>query len=148
MNGTSTCGSLGARMRPVRGARPALVTLFLCTSAVGCCARSGLEVEPPVSVDAGSRRDAPPARDAFSPFDVPPECRVDSDCDDDATCSDERCDDGACIRERHPERCDDGIYCDGPETCAPGPGGFGSGCLGGAPVACADPIECTLDACD
>ena len=34
------------------------------------------------------------------------------------------------------------------ETCAPGPGGFGSGCLGGAPVACADPIECTLDACD
>lgn len=122
--------------------------LVLCAAAAGCGARSGLEVEPPPpSFDAGLGRDAP-ARDARTPFDVPPECLVDLDCDDDASCSDDRCVDGVCVHERHDERCDDGLFCTGPEICAPGPGGPGGGCLRGAPVVCGDRIECTLDACD
>jgi hypothetical protein len=125
-----------------------LALLFLFASVAGCGARSGLELLPPEpGLDAGSRRDAP-LRDTFTPFDVPPECRADGECDDGASCSDDRCDDGRCVHERHDERCDDRVFCDGPEICAPGPGAPGSGCLAGAPVACADAQACTLDFCD
>lgn len=39
--------------------------------------------------------------------------------------------------------CDDGLYCNGMETCDPQ-----NGCQAGTPVACADGISCTVDACD
>lgn len=123
---------------------------LLALALFGCGARSALEVEPGEPgprLDAGIRRDAP-ARDTFTPFDVPPECRTDFDCDDGATCSDDRCEDGFCVHVRHDERCDDGLFCDGAEICAPGPGAAGSGCLPGAPVACADAQACTFDFCD
>ncbi|MEE9609165.1 MAG: S8 family serine peptidase [Myxococcota bacterium] len=38
--------------------------------------------------------------------------------------------------------CDDGLFCNGPETCT---GGI---CQAGAPVACSDGVSCTLDSCN
>jgi hypothetical protein len=52
------------------------------------------------------------------------------------------------VHERHDERCDDRLFCDGPEICAPGPGAPMTGCLAGAPVACGDGVVCTADVCD
>lgn len=40
--------------------------------------------------------------------------------------------------------CDDGFYCNGPETCDIGTGN----CLPGIPVDCTDGVACTIDACN
>lgn len=39
--------------------------------------------------------------------------------------------------------CDNGVYCDGAETCDPV-----FGCVAGTPVTCNDGVSCTLDSCD
>jgi hypothetical protein len=39
-------------------------------------------------------------------------------------------------------QCDDGIFCNGAETCVAG------GCVAGTPPSCGDSIACTTDACD
>jgi hypothetical protein len=38
--------------------------------------------------------------------------------------------------------CDDGVFCNGAETCSNG------SCLSGTPPACADAVDCTVDRCD
>jgi hypothetical protein len=45
---------------------------------------------------------------------------------------------GPCAR---PEDCDDGLVCNGRETCV------GGRCVPGMPIACADDLECTIDMC-
>jgi subtilisin-like proprotein convertase family protein len=40
------------------------------------------------------------------------------------------------------EDCDNGLYCDGVETCGPG-----GGCVPGTPISCDDGVSCTADSC-
>jgi len=64
-------------------------------------------------------------------------------CDDGIPCTDDTCDAlGACIHTV--KNCDDGLYCNGIETCNPSTGV----CLSGTPVDCDDSDPCTIDACD
>lgn len=95
-------------------------------------------------------------------------------CDDDATCTDDRCDGpaDACVYEPRDARCDDGVACT-IDSCNPSvtdePTGCAStaddsacssdyctvgvtcdptaGCVGGSPRDCSDGTPCTVDAC-
>src|SRR5687767_11836059 len=47
------------------------------------------------------------------------------------------------------DECDDGLFCNGAERCAPGTTGAGAdGCVAGEPELCDDADECTVDTCD
>lgn len=65
------------------------------------------------------------------------DCCSDADCDDGDLCTTDSCSlTGACVFA--PVTCtDNGLFCDGPETCDPVTGACVSG-----PVACADPLLC------
>ncbi len=71
-------------------------------------------------------------------------------CDDGITCTTDSCDDTtrSCIHTPSNAACDDGLYCDGVETCDPVNGAPGTGCVAGTPVNCEDGIACTTDTCD
>src|SRR5438876_508775 len=70
-------------------------------------------------------------------------CNSDVDCNDDLACTDDRCDVGthACS---HTDTCDDGVFCNGVETCNPSTGK----CDRGTPVDCSDHDVCTMDSCN
>ncbi len=65
-------------------------------------------------------------------------------CDDGVACTADRCDEtaGGCVHEPRNGACDDGLYCNGAETCS------ASGCAAGTAPACDDANACTTDACD
>jgi hypothetical protein len=63
------------------------------------------------------------------------ECATDEDCEDDISCTVDTCVAGACAHEPSDDLCQDGLACNGQETCDPN-----SGCEGGDPVLC-DPGE-------
>ncbi len=64
-------------------------------------------------------------------------------CDDGNACTiDDVCGEGEC--EGTPVVCDDGVFCDGLETCQAGTGD----CVDGTAPSCDDGIVCTADACD
>lgn len=67
------------------------------------------------------------------------------DCDDGVDCTDDYCDTvmDECVSEAFDGLCDNGVFCDGEETCDPQ-----MGCQAGEAVDCDDGIECTADACD
>ncbi len=95
---------------------------FVLASALSGCGLL-VDLDPPddagsvPSMDAG-RADGGAGMDAARPDAGPPaECREDSDCDD-------------------------GLFCNGAESCALGL------CEGGAAVVCDDGIDCTIDRCD
>lgn len=51
----------------------------------------------------------------------PPGCKVDDDCNDDNVCTDDTCNaDGTCSYENNTSKCDDGIFCNGADTCISG----------------------------
>lgn len=62
---------------------------------------------------------------------VPP-CTVDSDCDDASPCTTDTCTNNVCIYT--PIQCDDGLFCNGLETCNESTGQ----CQGGAAPQCND----------
>ena len=64
-------------------------------------------------------------------------------CDDDVACTiGDACDDsGACGGDPSDARCDDGLFCNGPEFCH-------GGCVQGAPPTQSDGLDCTDDLCD
>lgn len=66
------------------------------------------------------------------------------DCDEAHECAPEVCDDltGTCVSDPDDEACDDGVFCNGPETCGV------DGCVAGVAPACDDGNDCTLDRCD
>jgi hypothetical protein len=71
-------------------------------------------------------------------------------CDDGRSCTQDACSDSLADCTHTPQNlaCDDGLYCNGAETCSV-TGPTPSGCLSGTPPACAsDGIACTVDACD
>ncbi len=98
------------------------------------------------SVDAADgAKDGP----ADAPDDADPSlggpCVDDKQCDDKIACTTDRCD-GTLKRCRYTgdaTLCDDGVYCNGQETCL-----AGLGCGHGAPVTCSDSDPCTIGQCD
>ncbi|MBN1772140.1 MAG: hypothetical protein JXB32_12810 [Deltaproteobacteria bacterium] len=72
-------------------------------------------------------------------------------CDDSIDCTHDSCDTGldACAHSPDDTLCDDGAWCNGPETCDPAPpGDISPGCRRGTPPDCSDGIICTDDGCD
>jgi hypothetical protein len=67
------------------------------------------------------------------------------DCDDGVACTVDACNEAtdACDHAADDALCDNGLFCDGAETCDPA-----LGCLAGTPVDCGDGIGCTVDACN
>ena len=70
-------------------------------------------------------------------------------CDDNRSCTQDTCSEAIkfCLHTAVDAACDDGLFCNGVETCnaaAPAP----TGCSVGLPILCAsDGISCTVDAC-
>ncbi len=64
-------------------------------------------------------------------------------CDDGEPCTvDDVCAGGSCAGGT-PKKCDDGLFCNGEESCT-----LGVGCVGGEPPLLDDNIPCTSDSCD
>jgi len=63
--------------------------------------------------------------------------------------SDARLPDGATPQCRGDVECDDGLFCNGAETCDPANAAANTmGCVLGALVDCIDGVDCTADSCD
>jgi hypothetical protein len=71
-------------------------------------------------------------------------CEDDGQCNDDVTCTVDRCDLDLqrCRFVPDDSGCDNGVYCDGAERCD-----GRDGCVAGDVVACSDNISCTIDVC-
>ncbi|MGE3675040.1 MAG: hypothetical protein AB7K71_35555, partial [Polyangiaceae bacterium] len=71
-------------------------------------------------------------------------------CNDNIGCTTDRCDEGtdSCKAVANDTFCDDGVYCNGAETCATNGAGDVNGCLVASPVVCNDNVGCTDDVCD
>ena len=66
-------------------------------------------------------------------------------CVDGIGCTTDSCDEGAdeCVFSPHDIACDDGVFCNGAETCD-----SAVGCVAGLAPTCDDGVGCTADACD
>lgn len=73
-------------------------------------------------------------------------CSDSASCDDGNPCSVDSCDpSGVCVHAPGPAgACEDGLFCDGAETC----NSLGFCQASGAPRSCDDEVECTIDDCD
>lgn len=78
-------------------------------------------------------------------YQTPTTCTSDADCDDGIPCTVDLCDpdEGTCTSTPDDALCNDGLFCNGQETCAPA-----SGCQAGTPVQCNDTVSCTSDTCN
>jgi len=67
------------------------------------------------------------------------------DCNDDVSCTVDSCNEAndLCVHTVSDKRCDDGLWCNGAETCDPG-----DDCQAGTPIDCGDGVSCTIDVCD
>ncbi len=67
------------------------------------------------------------------------------DCDDGVRCTVDRCDADVdeCVHEPDDALCDDGLFCNGMETCD-----AVRDCQAGTPPSCDDGVACTTDSCD
>lgn len=75
----------------------------------------------------------------------PPLCTSDASCDDGVACTIDTCNlgNGICSHTPDDEVCDNGLYCDGVESC-----NATLGCQAGTAIDCADDITCTVDTCN
>jgi hypothetical protein len=74
------------------------------------------------------------------------ECATDTDCADDDPCTvGEACGEGFACVPGTPKVCDDGVFCNGVESCD---SLAIEGCVAGTPVSVDDGVDCTDDACD
>jgi len=66
-------------------------------------------------------------------------------CDDGVSCTVDSCNEVTDVCDYVPDNglCDNGLYCDGVETCDPL-----LGCQASTPVICDDGVECTVDSCN
>lgn len=73
------------------------------------------------------------------------------DCNDGLSCTDDSCDEGndQCVNEPVESRCNDGLFCNGIESCSPGadPQTNPTGCTV-VGTNCLDLLACTDDSCD
>ncbi|MBT4165679.1 hypothetical protein HOE04_01425 [archaeon] len=65
-------------------------------------------------------------------------------CEEDCGCSGEtpHCSSGNCVECERPSDCDDGLYCNGVESCVDG------SCVDGSVINFDDRVGCTMDSCD
>jgi hypothetical protein len=125
--------------------------LFLILALVVGCGR-GNEADPfapgptgaggeggsgDVNAGAGGEGSPPPLAGAEP-------CNDDSQCGDGIDCTVDSCDlkRGRCVHAPDDSVCDDGVYCDGVETCD-----ATLGCQQGPVVSCSDAYACTIDTC-
>ena len=75
----------------------------------------------------------------------PTGCTSNADCDDGIDCTTDTCDvpTGTCTNTPDDSVCDNGVFCDGTETCDPA-----NDCQGGTPPDCDDGVSCTIDECN
>lgn len=64
-------------------------------------------------------------------------------CNDNLDCTIDSCENGGCLHEPDDSKCDDGLFCNGTETCS-----SVDGCENGAPPLLDDGVDCTVDSCD
>lgn len=71
-------------------------------------------------------------------------CLDDAQCNDGFDCTSDSCDPdfGRCRNEPNDAACDDGVYCNGVETCS-----ATLGCRAGPVVTCSDNDNCSIDTC-
>ena len=72
----------------------------------------------------------------------PNSCEADLECEDGDACTVDVCGEGGTC-ESSPLECDDGLFCNGGETCD-----SAMGCVAGTPPALDDGVGCTDDSCD
>jgi hypothetical protein len=97
-----------------------------------------VDTSPDTVVD--SPTDAPDAE-----TDAPVPCTVPADCDDGNPCTTDHCHEVAlvCVHaDADGNLCDDGLWCNGIDTCQ------GGECVEGEPVTCEDPNPCVVGECD
>ena len=76
-------------------------------------------------------------------------CTYTSTCDDGFACTNDYCMGTAgCMYFAQPAFCDDGLFCNGVETCNPATGDPITGCKAATVSACYDGLPCTGDACN
>ena len=120
--------------------------LLLLFTLAGCGARTG--IPEPIVRDAASTLDASvhdaSMIDAWRPdsgLDAAPDCRRDADCDDRVPCTHDTCTAvGTCMHTTDDALCNDGLFCNGVETCSL------AGCVAGQ-TQCIDAVDCTDDSC-
>jgi Tol biopolymer transport system component len=115
-----------------------------CNGTESCVAGACLPGVPPVCDDG-----APCTADTCDPAagcvsaSIPGCCLSDPDCINNSVCDGvESCLAGDCLPGT-PLTCDDGLFCNGQETCDKV-----AGCQSGTPFDCNDGASCTLDVCD
>ncbi|MFO1462508.1 MAG: vWA domain-containing protein [bacterium] len=77
------------------------------------------------------------------------ECNSDADCDDGNSCTDEYCsEEHECVRSNNSDPCNDGLFCNGKDTCGGGSCSIHAGdpCAGGGE--CADSCDEKADSCN
>jgi len=70
---------------------------------------------------------------------------VPPNCSDTVACTIDSCDPATnrCLHTPNHAACDDGLFCNGTETCH-----VTNGCQAGTPPNCSDTVACTIDSCD
>lgn len=72
------------------------------------------------------------------------ECVSAAQCNDGVACTVDTCEaNGSCRHAATNALCDDGLFCNGGETCT-----AAGGCASGQPPACTDTNDCTVNSCD
>ncbi len=118
-----TTATAAATAAPVAAAMVAMVAMVAMAAGVTACGDSGPSATP--------------------------DCIQNIDCDDENPCTDDFCrEDGVCEHENNSAACDDGLFCNGSDTCSEG--GcivhVGDPCIGGSE--CADLCDEIGDTCN
>jgi hypothetical protein len=115
------------------------------TCADTCCTATHTYTEPgsyTITLTVADAEDPPNTGSASMDIFVAPVCENAADCDDGVDCTVNTCENGACLFTPDNVPCDNGLFCDGSETCD-----ALAGCLPGTPIACDDGVPCTDDEC-
>ena len=91
--------------------------------------------------EADSDTDSDTEADAQTEIDTGPSCDPEA-CGDDNPCTDDGCEEGACVHLANAVTCVDDDACTGPDACAE------TICQAGPELGCDDGNGCTLDTCD
>jgi hypothetical protein len=114
------------------------ITLYTDTTCQDGLYCNGIETCDPAKAPAGSTTGCAPGTAV--------------NCSDGVSCTVDSCNESthSCVHLPSDAACNDGLFCDGVETCAPGaPGADGTtGCKPGTTVNCDDSIPCTTDSCN
>jgi len=138
-NGTEVCAlALGCRPAAATGCDDGIdCTDDVCDEVLDACAHSALDTLCDDSEHCNGAETCDPAAGC-----LPGAAVI---CDDGVDCTSDACDEvaDACSIATYDAFCDDGVLCNGAETCDPA-----AGCLAGAPTDCDDGVDCTVDSCD